>query len=240
MSRTTPQVDAAAATSVGRVRSRNEDSYLLREGLYVVADGMGGHAAGDRASALAVAAMDRLPATFSPDDLLAAIGAANEDISAEGDLRPEEHGMGTTLTGLALVDAEEEPAWLVFNVGDSRVYQLRGGALELLTEDHSEIWPFVLSGQITAEEAEQHPLSSIVTRSLGREVSPLADHWTIPFAPGQVFLACSDGVPLELGTAELTALLGGAGTAQERADRIVAAVDEAGGRDNSTALVVLT
>jgi protein phosphatase len=234
------QIEAAGASSTGRVRANNEDAWLVRPGLYAVADGMGGHAAGDRASALAVAALDRLPASFGPAELLAAVARANADISDEGERLPDERGMGTTLTGVAVVDVEGAAHWLVFNVGDSRVYTLTAGALAQVTTDHNEAQRLVARGRITRDEARHHPLGSMVTRSLGRPTPPVTDHWLLPVTGGQTLLACSDGVPLELADDEIAALLGSPGSARDRAERLVAACDAAGGRDNATVVVLLT
>lgn len=235
-------IDAGAASSTGLVRSQNQDAWLVRPRLYVVADGMGGHAAGDRAAALAVAAMSALADTgvFGLEALLEAIGRANDSILAEGAAMPAEAGMGTTLTGVAVVPVDGVDSWVVFNVGDSRVYADTGSGLAQVTVDHSQIQRLIDAGVVGPEEAETHPLSNVITRSLGRPRAPEPDYWVIPMAPGQVFLACSDGVPLELGAEQIAGLVGGSGPADERARRLVAATDAAGGRDNSTAVVVLT
>lgn len=233
-------IEMGAASDVGNVRQVNEDSYLARGAMAVVADGMGGHACGDRASHLAIERFEALSDQgLSADQIYEAIATANDAIVAEASSVPEKSGMGTTLTGVALVEHDRAPHWLVFNLGDSRVYRITGSTATQLTVDHSEVAELVALGRITPEQARRHPLRNIVTRSLG--VLPLepADFWLFPpSAGGDMFLACSDGLTNELDDATIGAIAGAALSASDLATRLVAAAVHAGGRDNVTAVVV--
>lgn len=223
-----------AATDIGRVRKANEDSYLALPPLYAVADGMGGHGAGDVASALAVdvlAAYARRP--LSVDVILAALDEANEAI-IRGD---QGAGMGTTITGLAALDTVGGSHLMVFNVGDSRVYRLAGGHLDQVTVDHSEVQELVRLGAITSDQARTHPRRNVVTRALGGAPDLRADYWLLPAVTGDRYLLCSDGLHGELQDETLLRLLV-AGQPQEAAEALIRAADEVGGHDNITALVV--
>lgn len=235
-------IEAAAATDVGRVRAVNEDSFLVLPHVVVVADGMGGHACGDVASALAVAAFAELgdgPVTV--DDVVEAVARADRAILDEAAAREERDGMGTTLTGVALVDQGGSPHWLVFNVGDSRVYRLAGAVATQLTVDHSEVADLVAAGHLTPEQARVHPLRHVITRSLGMGPEPVPDAWLVPVAADDLFLACSDGLTGEVQDEEIGRLVaevrarGGDLDAVARA--LVDAAVEAGGHDNVTVVL---
>jgi PPM family protein phosphatase len=223
------------ATSVGRVRRVNEDSYLAVPPIYAVADGMGGHGSGDIASRLAVETLGRcvmLRPLFT-EAVLHALAEANQVIiEHDGPNR-----MGTTITGLAGLETLGGDRLMVFNVGDSRVYRLADGQLEQLTVDHSEVQELVLAGVLTREQARTHPRRNVVTRALGGGPDLAADHWLVPAAVGDRFLICSDGLTGELSDEELAALLAAA-SPQQAAEALVAAANDAGGHDNITALVV--
>lgn len=228
----------AAVSSVGRVREVNEDSLLARDGLFVVADGMGGHAAGDVAGALAVKVMAGLasPDILQVDDIADAVRRANEAILSRTFVSPETSGMGTTLTGLAQVRIGGVEHWAVFNVGDSRVYRLVDNELRQLTIDHSEVQELVAAGRITPEEARDHPDRHVITRSLGAvPIEP--DVWLLPAHTGERFLLCSDGLTDEVEDMEIAAILG-SGSPQDAAQNLVAAAEAAGGHDNITVIVV--
>jgi serine/threonine protein phosphatase PrpC len=232
------QVQTAAATHTGLVRSSNQDAHLSLSGLAVVADGMGGHASGEVASALAIAAFERLGETpLTTDDVLEAVGRGNAAILAEGAAHPEKAGMGTTLTGVALVETDG-PHWLVFNVGDSRVYHVGPEGLAQVTEDHSEVAALVAAGRLTAEEARSHPLRNVITRSLGMEPAPVVDTWLLPVVPGDLYLACSDGLTGELTEDEIARCIADTPGLQEAADALVTAAVAAGGRDNVTVVLI--
>jgi protein phosphatase len=226
------------ATSTGRVRRVNEDSYLAAPPVYAVADGMGGHASGDLASALAVQVLARCVNLYplATEAVLAALEEANRVIRE----REPASRMGTTVTGLACVGtegAEGADQLMVFNVGDSRVYRLADDRLGQLTVDHSEVQELLLDGVITREQARTHPRRNIVTRALGSGPVLLADHWLLPAVGGDRFLLCSDGLTSELPDEAILPLLA-VGTPQQAAEALVAAANDAGGRDNVTVIIV--
>ena len=223
------------ATSTGRVRQVNEDSYLAMPPLYAVADGMGGHGAGDVASALAIDALMACASlrSLSVALVLAALDGANRTIME----RDEGDGMGTTVTGLASLETAGGDHLMVFNIGDSRVYRLTNDRLEQVTVDHSEVQELVLSGVLTREQARTHPRRNIVTRALGSDPAPVADHWLLPAIAGDRYLLCSDGLFSELTDESIHALVT-AGDPQQAATALVAAANDAGGHDNITVVVV--
>jgi PPM family protein phosphatase len=224
-----------AATSVGRVRQVNEDSYLAVPPLFVVADGMGGHGSGDLASRIAIEDMSACVALrpLFAEAVLTALEHANRHIIE----RDEASRMGTTATGLAALETAGGDHLMVFNVGDSRVYRLSGGRLEQLTVDHSEVQELVLAGVITKEQARTHPRRNVVTRALGSDAGLMPDHWLLPAIGGDRYLVCSDGLFSELPDEVILPLLA-AGTPQQAADALVSAANDAGGRDNVTVVVV--
>ena len=224
-----------AATSTGRVRRVNEDSYLVLPPLFAVADGMGGHDAGEVASAVAIDVLARYArgGPLSVDAVLAALDEANRAVIG----RDEANRMGTTVTGLASLVTPAGSQLMVFNVGDSRVYRLAGDQFGQLTVDHSEVQELVLAGAITPEQARTHPRRNIVTRALGSDFVVRPDHWLLPPLAGDRYLVCSDGLTGELTDEEILPLLR-AGNQQQAAEALVAAADEAGGHDNTTVIVV--
>ena len=234
------QLHAGAATHVGRVREHNEDHAVARGTVFVVADGMGGHAAGEVASKLAADTLAELAEReeLTREDVVDQLTLANTRILQAAEANPAQRGMGTTATGLALVAAGGSDHWLVFNIGDSRVYRLRAGLLSQVTNDHSEVRELLDLGLITADEARIHPGRHVVTRSLGFEPMAPPDTWMLPTDPGERFVLCSDGVFGELDDTQLQSLLLAHPEAQEAADALVRAAVEAGGRDNATAIVV--
>jgi protein phosphatase len=231
---------AGAATDVGRVREHQEDAYLVTDRVFAVADGMGGHAAGEVASALAIEAMAALAERESirAEDVVAAVEDANDRIRSSVTEHPGRRGMGTTLTGLALVQEDGRQMWAVFNVGDSRVYRLRGADFERLTVDHSEVQELLDAGLITAYEAAIHPARNIITRSLGTDRSADPDVSVVEPGGEETFLLCSDGLSNEVGDRELATVLRAEEDPQAVADRLCAAAIRSGGRDNITVVVV--
>jgi protein phosphatase len=224
-----------AATSVGRVRQVNEDSYFAAAPLFVVADGMGGHGAGNVASRIAIEEMAGCAALrpLFAEAVLTALEHANRHIIE----RDEANRMGTTVTGLAALEAAGGDHLMVFNIGDSRVYRLSGHRLEQVTVDHSEVEELVLAGIITREQARTHPRRNVVTRALGSDTGLHPDHWLLPAVAGDRYLICSDGLFSELPDAAIAPLLTAADP-QQSAEALVAAAVEAGGRDNVTVVVV--
>jgi protein phosphatase len=206
--------------------------------VYLVADGMGGHEAGDAASRTAIEVLRQLATgTPGPEDarrMIREAHAAVRDLPATTGRRP-----GTTATGVVLTEHGDTPCWLVVNVGDSRTYRMAGAVLEQVTLDHSEVAELVASGIVPADEASRHPRRNVVTRVLGGGSSRVQpDVWLLPVSPGDRMLVCSDGLTDELSDARIEAELRAEDNAQPAADRLVAAALAAGGHDNITAIVV--
>lgn len=237
-------VKVSAASDRGSVRSLNEDSLLVLPQVYLVADGMGGHSFGDRASQCVVQSFARAVARHSfltPEHIVQAITEANSAVIA---LRGEDDGVsGTTLSGIALVavGADSEPRWMAFNVGDSRVYSWNGRELEQVTVDHSAVQELVDLGHITALEATSHPDRNVITRALGIHSHVNPDVWLLPVAARHTFLACSDGLTKELDDDLIAGILADRSALNDNetiADRLVAGAIAAGGSDNVTVIVV--
>ena len=224
-----------ARSDVGLVRGHNEDSFLLRAPLFVVSDGMGGHAAGEVASSIAVETVGELAPGTADDVLLgAAVEAANKAVirgAEEGIGKP---GMGCTATSVLI----EKNHVAVAHVGDSRVYLLHQGTLVRITHDHSYVEELVDSGQITADEARTHPSRSIITRALGSDPDMYADHFTLEVNTGDRLILCSDGLSGMIPDSEIESLAVSSATPQQAADNLVAAALTAGGADNVTVVVV--
>lgn len=228
----------AAVSDVGRRRQANEDSVIVQPPVFAVADGMGGHAAGDRASA---AVVDRLLALAGREDVDSTIVGdvltlAAHDIDDLAENLPL--GAGTTVTGAVLDAAAEQPGFVVFNVGDSRVYTFMGNELAQVTHDHSVVQELVDQGLLSAADAESHPESNVVTRALGFHEAPRPDYWTVPIRAGLRLLLCSDGLTKELPAPRLRLHLAARLSAAETASALVDAALAAGGRDNVTVIVV--
>jgi serine/threonine protein phosphatase PrpC len=233
-------VRVGSATDVGRVRSLNEDSMLVGADFFVVADGMGGHAAGDTASAMAVQRLAGLSGRreLGPADVQAALVAANDEILALAQADRQRAGMGTTVAGLGLIRFAGSEHWVVFNIGDSRVYRFLDGSLVRLTADHSEVEEMVQAGTIAPDDARTHPHRNVITRALGMDPAPEADVWVFPPAPGERFLLCSDGLTSELTDPEIAAVLETMPAPQDGADLLVRRALDAGGHDNVTVILV--
>jgi PPM family protein phosphatase len=234
-------ITAGAGTHPGLVRSANEDSMVTTPLFAAVADGMGGHAAGEVASRLAVECIAELAAQPAPrpDDVVEAIARANHRILEQGATHRELAGMGTTLSGIGLVDVAGTPQWIVFNVGDSRVYRYADRTLAQLSVDHSEVAELLAAGQLSADEARDYPRRNVVTRSLGSDPPPRPDVWVFPPQPGERFLICSDGLTLELSDAQIAAVLEKYPDPPTAARELIEHALAAGGRDNVTAIVVV-
>jgi PPM family protein phosphatase len=213
---------------------------LASGGLFAVADGMGGHAAGEIASALAVAGLQRLSErpTFTPDDVRAELTGANDAILASVGEYPERHGMGTTIAGAALTSIAGTDHWVVFNVGDSRVYRFLDGTLVQMTVDHTEVADLVAAGTISPADASTHPSRHVVTRVLGSDPAPEPDVWVFPPTPGERLLICSDGLFSEVTDREVAAVLGAAPQPQGAADELIRRASAYGRRDDVTVIVV--
>ena len=205
------------ATDVGRVRSANQDNALAIEGLFAVADGLGGHRGGEVASELAVRALRERAPLLSSVDLI---------------------GMGTTLCVLALVDADGEERLAVANVGDSRIYLFANGELEQMTDDHSLVAALVREGRITEQEAEEHPQRNILTRALGIDHQVAVDAWEVAPYVGDRWVLCSDGLFNEVSVDQMASVLRRLADPEEAARELVRLANDGGGRDNITVLVV--
>jgi protein phosphatase len=231
-----------AATHVGMLRQSNEDAFAAQADVFVVADGMGGHNAGEVASALAVKGMcDAAAGGFaSADSVVAAINAANAAIHLASGGPSDQRGMGTTLTAVVPLEAtgSEPRRVVVANVGDSRVYLWRGGELKQVSADHSYVQELLSEGFISAAEARVHPRRNIVTRALGIEGDVSADSWTLPMLVGDRYVLCSDGLVDEVDDEQIASILRASSGAQQAADTLVAAANANGGRDNVTVVVV--
>ena len=234
------QVRSGSATSVGRVREHNEDALIADGTVFAVADGMGGHAAGEVASRIAVEALSRLvehPPT-RPEDVARVLREANDGILASQEQDPGQRGMGTTVSGLTVVDAGGREHWVVFNIGDSRVYRLADDELSLLTRDHSEVRELMDAGLIDESEAATHPMRNLITRSLGSDPAPSPDVWELAPTAGERFVICSDGLSNELADPEILQVARQHADPQVAAAELVAAAVRAGGRDNVSVVVV--
>jgi protein phosphatase len=240
---------AAAVTDRGRKRPSNEDAFgfSVEHGVYVVCDGMGGAAAGEIASSLAVEEVLRLLQARSTAITLPAVAedaicAANRTIFNRAQRNPKLSGMGTTLVALVV---EETRIWIL-NVGDSRCYRLRGGNLEQLTLDHSLVEEQVRLGRMSPDQALRSPLRNMITRALGTQDTVTPDCFQFEAEPGDLFLLCSDGLTRELSDSRIQSLLADLHPLQpslqaslhDRAAQLVEAAKKAGGHDNITCILV--
>lgn len=220
-------------TVVGTRHETNEDALgeLPEHCLWLVADGMGGHAAGDVASAMV---RDRIvQGVADGEDLSTAIAAAHQDLTTAAAADPERKGMGSTVVAVQVYDATAHIGW----VGDSRVYLLHEGQLRQLTRDHSLVQWLVDRGEITAADAEQHPDRNVLVRTLGFE-QPVVDRTMVELEAGDMLLLCSDGVTAEVDDAGIGDILRHADTAQAAADALIDAVAQRHGKDDASAIVL--
>ncbi|HVD34097.1 MAG TPA: Stp1/IreP family PP2C-type Ser/Thr phosphatase [Rubrobacter sp.] len=227
-------------THAGKVRQNNEDALLVGEGedetLFVVADGIGGFEAGEVASSLAVDVLKDL----QPDEpFKAAIGEANRRIVAAGRGDEKLSGMGTTVVAIRFGGTQGEPVAEVAHVGDSRAYLMRGGDMNPITEDHSLVAELVRSGDLTRDQAAEHPQKNLITRALGADEEVDVDTATLPIEAGDRILLCSDGLSDMVSEAGISEILADSPDDPERAARaLLAAALDAGGNDNITIVVV--
>jgi PPM family protein phosphatase len=234
---------AAAVTDRGRKRPSNEDAFgfSVEAGVYVVCDGMGGAAAGEIASSLAVDEILRLlkerkPASESPLPGAAetAVTAANEAIFSRAQRNHRLNGMGTTLVVMA---TQDQHVWIL-NIGDSRCYLMHKGKLQQLTLDHSLVEEQVRLGRMTPREALHSPLKNVITRALGTQSQVTPDIFELEAEPGDLFLLCSDGLTRELPDNTIETLLNGEMPLEALAAQLVEAAKKAGGHDNITCMLV--
>ena len=236
---------AGGATDVGLARANNQDQLLVATAIFAVADGMGGHAAGEVASQTAVDALRRSfeasagpSLVASPQSVVEAAQAANRAVWNRAQAHSELRGMGTTLTAVALVVSDGVEVLAVVNVGDSRTYRLRDGGLEQVTVDHSYVAELLAGGRIGQAEAEVHPQRHVLTRALG--VGPDVDVDLLVLAPrsGDRYLLCSDGLSREVTDARVAATLRRLATPDGAARALVSEAKLNGGNDNITVVVV--
>jgi PPM family protein phosphatase len=233
-------VNWGVATSQGLVRENNEDALFAQFPVFVVADGMGGQAGGEIASGIASEEFRTLASrgVLTIADVDRAIAQANETVRKTAGTSAGLANMGTTLVGLALVEDHEESRWLAFNVGDSRLYRLFGGAFTRLTTDHSEVQALVDEGTISEDAARSHPNRNIITRAIGIDASVEPDFWLLPPVPGERFLVCSDGLTNEVPDGAIAAIMAEEADPGTAATRLVERAVAAGGHDNISTIVV--
>ena len=228
----------SALTDVGHRREVNEDSLVTQSPIFAVADGMGGHSAGDVASKAVVTRLAELggDSDTTAEAINRALALAVEDMKAgEG---VTDLGTGTTVTGVALAIVSDAPQFIAYNIGDSRVYQLSSGVLEQVTVDHSVVQELVDAGRITREEADVHPHGNVITRAVGFHEPPVPDYRVLPLTAGLRILVCSDGLTKELTAYGIRHFLLSNPKAEDAVAALVTAALENGGRDNVTAIVL--
>jgi protein phosphatase len=252
------RVTWAAATDPGVRRPVNEDAYCARPdiGLFVVADGMGGHAAGEVASRLAVDTIEAFVASRTDDPgatrmtgdsdtdtglahgpalLHAAFMAANQRLASAVTQDTGLRGMATTASAIRL-ERDRDPS--IAHIGDSRIYLLRGGRLARITEDHSWVEEQVRAGVLDAKAARQHPWRSVVTRALNGGDEPRVDAFPFPLQPGDRILVCSDGLSSVLPDDRIAAALGAGGDLEQVCHQLIDLANAEGGPDNITTVVI--
>ncbi|WP_336644997.1 PP2C family protein-serine/threonine phosphatase [Microbacterium sp. USHLN186] len=231
-------VNCGAVTHTGRRRALNEDAQLASAPVFIVADGMGGHEAGERASAAVVAEFSALVGreSLGLDDVRQALARARtavEHLTTTGAARA-----GSTLSGVVISSVDGLGYWLAVNIGDSRTYRLADGELEQITVDHSVIQELLDSGEISADDAQHDARRNIITRAIGAGSTGDADYWLFPAERGDRMLVCSDGLTSELGEERIREVLRSEPDPQRAAAQLAAEAVDAGGRDNVTVVVV--
>lgn len=231
-------IEWGALSDTGHRRERNEDSLIATPALFAVADGMGGHEAGDRASSAIVTGLSHLSEDFTGRQLYDALVSASREVE---EISAQAHGQsGSTITGVAFSAEHDDVGWLVFNIGDSRVYAYYDLALRQITRDHSVVQDLIDSGQLAPEDAEIHPARNSITRAVGFNMDPRPDLWHIGLAWPLRLLVCSDGLTKELHDSEIEQVLSEHPGAFEAARELVTRALEHGGRDNVSVIVVDT
>jgi PPM family protein phosphatase len=235
------EYEAAGASDQGRTRKSNEDAYGLDlrndQGVcnFVVCDGMGGAAAGEIASRMAVEAMLHAMSdgVLTRETFQQAVDVANHSVHRSAEQNPARAGMGTTLVAMA---TRGNHAW-VAHVGDSRCYRMRDGGLERLTHDHSLVDEQVRLGQLTPAQAETSPMRNVITRAVGTQDEVDADVIEFAVAPGDLYLLASDGLMREVDDERIAGILRGSGQLEQTCAQLIRAANEAGGRDNITCVL---
>lgn len=239
------QLSVAAGTDVGRVRAGNEDNLHAdadqQRGLFIVADGMGGHAAGEVASEMAVQIVTRELATVRdvtaedvPTRMVQALQAANRVIYERTIEETDKHGMGTTASCLLVGQGQ----YVIGHIGDSRVYLLRNGELRQVTKDHSYVQEQVDAGFLTPEQARYHPYSNVITRCVGANAAVEVDVLTGTIQVDDIYLLASDGLTGMVEDPQLRTILASHASPGRVVDALIAEANRRGGLDNITAIVV--
>jgi len=233
------RLNCGYGTDRGLRREMNEDSYIAADPVFAVADGMGGHEAGEIASGICVRTLAGIPQLATGERDATAAGLQQYLVQADADIREATGSRaGTTLTGVVVVEQRGVPYWLVMNIGDSRTYRLSQGTLSQVSVDHSEVQELVDAGEITKAEAAVHPRRHVVTRALGTGDETEADYWLLPVEEGDRMLVCSDGLNGELDDEQIAGILAGEPDPQAAVDQLIQAALRSGGRDNVTCIVV--
>lgn len=228
----------AAATEVGNHRAANEDSFVIACPVFAVADGMGGHSAGDIASDAVVNSLAPLASDGFANIEALESALAQSVVDLRNKLTEDQRGAGTTVTGVALVQEGNELQWAAFNIGDSRVYAQMNDTFLQVTVDHSVVQQLVDAGTITKEEADYHPHANVITRAVGIIDEPIPDYVALPVVPGMRLLLCSDGLTKELTDVGIQHFMTTAATAEDAVKDLMNAALGNSGRDNVTITVI--
>ncbi len=231
-------VSTGSATHPGLRRVLNEDAHLAMAPVFVVADGMGGHEAGERASAAVIAEFSSSigKASLELDEVRLALSRARahvEELSTAGDGRA-----GTTLSGVVIASVDGMGYWLAINIGDSRTYRLADDELEQISVDHSVVQELIDAGELSVQDAAHDRRRNIITRAIGASSTGDADYWLFPAEVGDRIMVCSDGLTSEVADARILEVLRSTPDPQSAADLLVADAVDAGGRDNITVIIV--
>lgn len=226
-------------TDRGLRREKNEDSFIAADPIFAVADGMGGHEAGEVASGICVRTLADAPQLAAGQRNATAGVVQQYLVTADESIREATGSQaGTTLSGVVVVEQLGVPYWLVLNIGDSRTYCLSRGIFSQVSVDHSAVQELVDAGQISQAQAAVHPRRNVVTRALGTGDEAEADYWLLPIEEGDRILVCSDGLNGELSDDHIAHILSSEADPQAAADELIQAALRSGGRDNVTVIVV--
>lgn len=224
-------------STIGQRRGINEDAVLARQPVFLVADGMGGHQAGQRAARIAVEEFAKLAAPLRVEDVREALAQARSAIDQLG--TPGGAGAaGTTVAGVVLVEQAGRPYWLVLNLGDSRTYHVLDGVVNQVSIDHSETQELVEAGRIDRARARLHPRRNVITRVLGAHTVERPDYWLRPVTTPERWMVCSDGLTVELDEQRIHDILTDVAVPQAAVEALVSAALRAGGRDNISVIII--
>lgn len=232
-------VSTGSSTHPGLRRALNEDAYLASAPVFLVADGMGGHEAGERASGAVIAEFAQYVGrpSLELDDVRRALTLSKESVEQLSNSSGKGRA-GTTLSGVVIASVDGIGYWLALNIGDSRTYRLADGELEQISVDHSVVQELIEAGELTLEDAASDRRRNIITRAIGASSTGDADYWMFPAELGDRILVCSDGLTSELSEARIREVLVTEADAQRAAETLTAEAVDAGGRDNITVIVV--